>query len=1084
MHVPALIQDLALILAVAAAVVLLFHRIKQPVVLGYISAGVLVSGFLKSDEESAAPAVRDIDSIRTLAELGVIFLMFSLGLEFSFRKLARLGPQLAFIGWMETSSLFVLGLAAGTLLGRAPQECLFLGAMLAISSTTIIVKAFEELGLKTRRFAQTVLGVLIIEDLIAILLLVGLGTLSTAGDVSGPLIAETMGTMIFVVGGWFLGGYFLLPHLMKWVGRTRSDEILIVSSIALCLGLGVLGTRYHFSPALGAFIMGSILAESTESHRIEILVRPLRDLFISIFFVSVGMLIQPKIIWANAPLIVGLSILVIAGKFTFASLASLLAGKPLKTSILVGSSLTQIGEFSFIIATLGVTSRVIEPSLYPIIVAVSVLTTLTTPFVIKNAPAFADFVESKTPRRLLEVIDRYSRWRESQSHEALASPLEQNQWSRWLISGFVVALASRVAVGQGIQLISKFESIPTGWAPQVTGVLTALLCLPFLWRFLKGISLSSATATSHQKFLRSLTQFLALITAGALGVPFFRGTPLGLGLALAGVIAAVRLLRPLGRWYEWFESQFLSSFKDQPKTVHTGLMQKLAPWEHQLIRLKLHPDSEISGLTIQEAALRNRYGINIIAIQRGSRLIIAPQPHQQLFPKDELLVLGAEDKIEAIRPRVERTEVPTQAPQSLEGYDMRSIHIQNGAPCVGKTLREADFRGKLGAIVTGVERNGSRILNPDSELRVLEGDTLWVVGETERLARGMDFFTKMIGLFLGLSLLGACTSMPRYPLSDHYDGKRFFNPGVDNDKKLSDLMKWVLNREKKDWPEWVENTGNAHFINPGEAHELGTTWVGHATLLVQIGNRNILTDPIFSDRSSPVSFAGPKRVRPPGLTYDQLPKIHAVVISHNHYDHMDLPSLRELEQRHAPLFIVPLGNGKLLLSEGLKNVKELDWWESVQLEGDQEAIVTLTPSLHWCARGLNDRFETLWGAYFVKNKAGRSFYFAGDTGYHTHFQETFRRLGAPDLALLPIGAYEPRWFMKDNHMNPEDAVQAHIDLQSNHAVPMHYGTFQLTDEAFDEPLQALVAAKEKLKPQKPFEPIEVGGSWKRPEAKK
>jgi L-ascorbate metabolism protein UlaG (beta-lactamase superfamily) len=199
---------------------------------------------------------------------------------------------------------------------------------------------------------------------------------------------------------------------------------------------------------------------------------------------------------------------------------------------------------------------------------------------------------------------------------------------------------------------------------------------------------------------------------------------------------------------------------------------------------------------------------------------------------------------------------------------------------------------------------------------------------------------------------------------------------------------------------------------------------------------------------------------------------------------MDLPSLRELDRRFQPLFVVPLGNAALLKSEGLRNVKELDWWESTLLEGDQGTRITLTPSLHWCARGINDRFETLWGAYFVQNEAGRSFYFAGDTGYHSHFQETFRRLGPPDLALLPIGAYEPRWFMKDNHMNPEDAVQAHIDLQARVSLPMHYATFQLTDEGFDEPLLGLDAAQKKLKPQNPFIAIDVGASWKRDEGKK
>lgn len=321
--------------------------------------------------------------------------------------------------------------------------------------------------------------------------------------------------------------------------------------------------------------------------------------------------------------------------------------------------------------------------------------------------------------------------------------------------------------------------------------------------------------------------------------------------------------------------------------------------------------------------------------------------------------------------------------------------------------------------------------------------------------------------------------MPRYAVSDHFDGKKFFNPGVDNTKGFGSVLKWMMTRTQRPWPEKVENQAVPRLLNPGGPAELGATWIGHATVLLQFGDRNLLTDPVFSERASPVSFAGPTRIRPPGLSYEQLPAIHAVLVSHNHYDHLDLPSLKELNRRFSPLFVVPLGNAEILREQGITNVRELDWWESLDLPGNPAVTITLTPSLHWSSRGPGDRNEALWGAYFIRSVAGRSAYFAGDTGYRDHFRRTRERLGAPDLALLPIGAYEPRWFMKENHMNPDEAVRAHLDLGAAQSIPMHYATFRLTDEGYDEPLQALrTALGAHGVDAERFPVLEVGGSWK------
>ncbi len=303
-------------------------------------------------------------------------------------------------------------------------------------------------------------------------------------------------------------------------------------------------------------------------------------------------------------------------------------------------------------------------------------------------------------------------------------------------------------------------------------------------------------------------------------------------------------------------------------------------------------------------------------------------------------------------------------------------------------------------------------------------------------------------LFLSVSLKASDIS-----LSDHYNGKTFFNPGREQTNTFFDLLKWKFTSEGKDWPESVKNKDYPAPVLR-EGIKANFTFINHATFLIQTPDLAILTDPVFSERVSPVSFAGPRRVRPPGIAFDNLPPIDVVIISHNHYDHMDLSSLLQLDAKFHPLFLVPLKNREYLLKKGLQNVVELDWWETHKVKS---TVFTLTPCLHWSSRTLWDKFETLWGGWMV-NREDFKFYFAGDTGYAEHFRDVKMRLGAPDVALLPIGAYEPRWFMKMHHMNPEEAVMAHKDLGSGFSFGMHFGTFQLTDEGYDEPLNDLKKA--------------------------
>jgi L-ascorbate metabolism protein UlaG (beta-lactamase superfamily) len=318
--------------------------------------------------------------------------------------------------------------------------------------------------------------------------------------------------------------------------------------------------------------------------------------------------------------------------------------------------------------------------------------------------------------------------------------------------------------------------------------------------------------------------------------------------------------------------------------------------------------------------------------------------------------------------------------------------------------------------------------------------------------------------YILIALIGfysmACSSSSEYKTSDHYNGKIFFNPSDEEaPKSFLSVIKWKFTSSPADWPKKIDPPYTL-AIPAQSSEKLIITFVNHASFLIQVDGLNILTDPVWSKRVSPLSFAGPSRVHPPGIEFDKLPKIDIVLISHNHYDHMDSETIKMLDDKFSPKYIVPLANIDKMKSFGAKNILELDWWDSLQINPDFK--VSLAPAKHWSGRTLTDKREALWGSFFIVTKKEK-IYFAGDSGYGPHFAEIYKRLGAPTLALLPIGAYEPRWFMKGMHMNPEEAVLAHLDLESKLSIGMHFGTFQLTDEAIDTPGKDLSMALDKLK---------------------
>ncbi|MFN5422076.1 MAG: cation:proton antiporter, partial [bacterium] len=486
---PTLIKDLALILCAAGIVTLLFKRLKQPVVLGYI-----LVGFLVGPKIHLFPSVVDAASIRTWADIGVIFLLFALGLEFSFKRLLKVGGSAAITGITELIFMMLLGYSLGIMLNWSVMDSIFLGGIIAISSTTIIMRAFDELGLKSQQFTGLVFGVLIIEDLVAILLMVVLSTVAVSQQFQGmPMIISMLKLFLFL-SIWFITGIFLLPSFFKRISTLLNSETLLIISLALCLGMVVLADQVGFSAALGAFIMGSLLAETTQAHRIETLVTSVKNLFGAVFFVSVGMLIDPALLLQYAVPVMIITFSVMLGKTFFVTTGALFAGRPLKQAIQAGTSMAQIGEFSFIIATLGLTLNVISAQIYPIAVGVSVITTFATPYMIRMAEPIYVLLTKMLPARWILSLEEYS-----SSSQIIES---KSNWKR-LLNFYFQIITINTALMIAMTLFIDYFVQPFLLQYIKDQFMTNLLCAviglvtmsPFIWALMvKKMSKSSYAA--------------------------------------------------------------------------------------------------------------------------------------------------------------------------------------------------------------------------------------------------------------------------------------------------------------------------------------------------------------------------------------------------------------------------------------------------------------------------------------------------------------------------------------------------------------------------------------------------------------
>lgn len=726
-HLYPLISDLGLILMTAGVAILLFKKIKQPLVLGY-----LIAGFLAGPHFTLFPSVKDVHNVEVWAEIGVIILLFSLGLEFSFKKLMKVGGTSSVTALVQIVSMVFLGYVVGQLMDWSSMDSIFLGVILSISSTTIILRAFDELGVKGQKFAGIVFGALIVEDIVAILMMVLLSTIAVSQQFSGMELVLSVLKLLFFLILWFVGGIFFIPTLLKKAKNLLSDETLLIVSLALCLMMVILATMAGFSPALGAFIMGSIIAETTKAERIEHLVKPVKDLFGAVFFVSVGMLINPDTLVEYAWPVIIITLLTVFGKTISSTIGTLISGQPLKQSVQTGMSLAQIGEFSFIIATLGMTLGVTSNFLYPIVVAVSAISTFTTPFMIKMSIPVYNKLEKILPNKFIKAIESYSS--SSQTIKATSN------WVLFLRASIIQIIIHSVLIIAIILLSSRvFLPMVNGsqWANVAIATGTLLCIAPFLY----ALSLRKV-ATKPYEELKAENKFrgpirivnlirilFAVFYIGLLLNSFFSNI-VALTALVIFILAYIMFPKKLQNFYDKIESRFMQNLNDRENAEATQSKRELSPWDAHMTTFEIDAESNIIGKPLHELELREKIGINIAAIKRGNFTINVPNRNEQIYPNDILYIIGTDRQIDKFRVFMKNSKVAI--PENNAETVLKQFELKN-PDFIGKSIRESQLREKTTGLIVGIEREGQRMMNPESHFVLQKNDILWIVGDKKKM---------------------------------------------------------------------------------------------------------------------------------------------------------------------------------------------------------------------------------------------------------------------------------------------------------------------------------------------------------------
>lgn len=750
-HLPDLIRDLALILMAGAITTIIFKKIKQPLVLGYIIAGFLVGPYFH-----LLPTVADNANIEIWAEIGVIFLLFSLGLEFSFKKLVRVGGAASITAFVEIAFITVAGYFAGRWMGWSTMDSLFLGGMLASSSTTIIIRAFEELGVKTKQYARIVFGVLVVEDIVVILLMVLLSTIAVTKQFEGMEIVFTVVKLLFFLALWFIAGIFILPTLLKKARTLLDEETLLILSIGLCLAMVVLATTVGFSAELGAFIMGSIIAETTSAEKVEHLTKPVKDLFGSVFFISVGMMIDPQAIIKYGWPVVTVTLLTLVGKLISTTIGALISGQPLKQSVQVGMSMAQIGEFAFIVATLGLSLGVISDFLFPIAVGASAITTFTTPYLIKFSEPFYFFLERFLPPRWVTRLNSYYAGTQSIQAETDWKVVLKSYRNIVVVNGVLLLIVIWLTVNFVVPYLS--QQIEEGIVQQVVALVVSLLIgLPFLWALMARKPENSAYKELWmQRQYNKGPLFLieaARVSLGLLliGVWTFLIIPTQMAILIViPVVAFVLFLfkQRMNKFYLRLEARFLENLNAREDAAadtlvsrvarkNVDLQTRLVPWDAHITEMKVPSNAPYIGKSLMELQWREKYNINVVYIKRGDTIMHVPDRHQFLLPFDEVGVVATDAQISTFKPVFDEA-VPNQNDSTTVDINeivFEKLIVDEHTKLKGKTIRESGLREKTNGLIIGIERNNQRMLNPDSTTVFEWGDIIWLVGERSKIQK-------------------------------------------------------------------------------------------------------------------------------------------------------------------------------------------------------------------------------------------------------------------------------------------------------------------------------------------------------------
>lgn len=735
MDVEGLVSDLAFILLLGAAVTLLFKWIKQPVVLGYI-----VAGFLASPNFEYLPSVTTMANIDFWAEIGIVIMLFSLGLEFSFKKLLNVGGSAVVTTLIIITGMVTVAFIVGHLWGFSNINCLYLGGMIGMSSTTIIIKAFSDLGLRQRKFAALVFGVLIVEDLFAVIMMVVLSSVAMNNSVDGGEMLFSVSRLAFFLVIWFLVGVLILPSFFNSVRRYLNNETLLIVSIGLCFGMAVFSQLCGFSMALGAFVMGSILAGTSMAESIERVATPVKDLFGAVFFISVGMMVNPASLVEYWDSILVLSLMVMMGGIVFGTSGMLITGQPLRIAMQSGFSLTQIGEFSFIIATLGLSLGVLEPAIYPIIVAVSVITTFTTPYLIRLADPAYGLVVRHLPKKLHFLIDRYSS--KASTETATASLwvmlIKRYAWRLVLYSSVLVAICMLSAKFLMPWLMVELES----WGRLVGSLATLAVMSPFLL----AIALPVSSTTEQKRLQRAnasvdvpLVVMMLFRLVLALGFVIYvfssiYGMRVGFSVGMSVVVLVMLLFSTrVKKRLRNIESRFLNNLNER-ELRRSGRNNNVISDLH-LAYMEVGYGCSFVGERLRNSNLRKRYGVNVVSIQRGAEGIALPSGDTRIFPGDTIGVIGTDEQLQQLLHDVETVDMPEHNLKGVNpaNFKMTNVLLTADSVLIGKSAVSANLRREYAALVVALQR-GDEFVAVDGTERFCPGDVVWLVGDPKILS--------------------------------------------------------------------------------------------------------------------------------------------------------------------------------------------------------------------------------------------------------------------------------------------------------------------------------------------------------------